>query len=234
MTGGAAGIQQHRFPRDLPRHRCRGRQPGSDQPALVDSGIRILFCDNALLPTARNAIATLDRNLDVIEIALPRGAADITHEDPIAGSRDVLRHRKGAPASSLGLIYTSGTTAPTTFPLDVGDLGYVDDEGHLFLTGRSSEVIISGGVNIYPAEIEAAAMELPYVEDAAAVGKPHEGDLGEQVALFVVARPGMMVRPLELLDDLSDRLAPYKLPRVIEVLNQLPRDENGKVYKSRL
>lgn len=123
---------------------------------------------------------------------------------------------------------------PTSFPLDVGDLGYVDEDGYLYLTGRTSEVIISGGVNIYPAEIEAAAMELPYVEDAAAVGRPHEGDLGEQVALFVVARPGMRVTSLELLDALSDRLAPYKLPRVIEVCAALPRDENGKVYKSRL
>jgi long-chain acyl-CoA synthetase len=110
----------------------------------------------------------------------------------------------------------------------------VDDDGYLFLTGRSTEVIISGGVNIYPAEIEAAAMGLPYVEDAAAVGRPHEGDLGEQVALYVVARPGHDVRSSQLLEALSERLASYKLPRIIEVLDHLPRDENGKVYKFKL
>lgn len=124
--------------------------------------------------------------------------------------------------------------AKTDFPIDVGDLGYLDGDGYLFLTGRSAEVVNVGGANVYPAEIEAAALEVECVEDAAAVGYPSDSDLGEEVALFVVLRPGQTSGNEELIRQLASRLAAYKLPRTIEIRSSLPRDDNGKVYKKRL
>lgn len=122
----------------------------------------------------------------------------------------------------------------TVFPIDVGDLGYLDLDGYLFLTGRSAEVVNVGGANVYPAEIEAAALEVASVEDAAAVGYSSDSDLGEEIALFVVLRPGATSGSEDLIRELASRLAAYKLPRTIEIRSSLPRDDNGKVYKKHL
>ncbi|WP_082083811.1 AMP-binding protein [Gordonia sihwensis] len=119
--------------------------------------------------------------------------------------------------------------------IDVGDIGYLDDDGFLYLSGRSSEVVIIGGTNVYPAEVEAAALSHPSIEDAAAVGVPAEhGDLGEQIVLHVVARPGTDVDPASVAAHLIDRLASVKMPRRIVVRGELPRDDNGKLYRKDL
>lgn len=119
--------------------------------------------------------------------------------------------------------------------IDVGDIGHVDDDGYVYLSGRSSEVVIIGGTNVYPAEIEAAALSHPNVEDAAAVGAPDErGDFGEQIVLYVVPRPHALIDPVELTAHLAERLASVKLPREIIVRPTLPRDDNGKLYRAGL
>ena len=118
----------------------------------------------------------------------------------------------------------------------VGDIGYQDEDGYLFLCDRSSDMIISGGVNIYPAEIEAELSCHPAVADVAVFGIPHE-DWGEEIKAVVQPAEGAEPGPeltQELQDYLAGRLAKYKLPRTIDYVAELPRDPNGKLYKRRL
>ncbi|MFI9407715.1 AMP-binding protein [Nocardia sp. NPDC052316] len=129
---------------------------------------------------------------------------------------------------------TDESASPVPGFLAVGDRGYLDDEGFLYLTGRSSELIISGGVNIYPAEIENAIMALDGVEDVAVFGIPHAGDLGEAVAAQVVPRPGAELTEEGIRAALVGQLASYKVPTVLRIVAELPRDDAGKISKRRL
>jgi long-chain acyl-CoA synthetase len=118
----------------------------------------------------------------------------------------------------------------------VGDIGYLDEDGFLFLNDRKADMIIAGGVNIYPAEIENELMLHPKVADAAVFGIPHE-DLGEEVKGVIEPVDGVEGTPeleREILEYLSGRLAKYKLPRSIDFIDEMPRDPNGKLYKRRL
>ncbi|MFI8853013.1 acyl-CoA synthetase [Streptomyces sp. NPDC053499] len=118
----------------------------------------------------------------------------------------------------------------------VGDLGYLDEDGYLFLRDRKIDLIISGGVNIYPAEIEAALLTHPAVADAAAFGVPHD-DWGEEVKAVVEPAPGRLPGPrlaAEILEHCAGRLAGYKCPRTVDFTDEMPRDPNGKLYKRRL
>ena len=115
----------------------------------------------------------------------------------------------------------------------VGDVGYLDEDGYLFLSGRSTELIISGGVNIYPAEIEGYLAAHPAVADVGVIGVPNQ-EWGEEVKAVVQLREG--VEPsAELADELiahcRDGLAGYKVPRSVDFREALPRTETGKLYK---
>ncbi|GAA1019474.1 acyl-CoA synthetase [Acrocarpospora pleiomorpha] len=118
----------------------------------------------------------------------------------------------------------------------VGDLGYLDEDGYLFLLGRTAEVIVSGGVNVYPAEVEAALLEHPGIADAGVVGVPDQ-EWGEIVCAVIqpteaarehAAGPGFRE---EIIAFCRDRIAGFKLPRRIEVVDSLPRGANGKLRK---
>jgi len=118
----------------------------------------------------------------------------------------------------------------------VGDHGYLDDDGYLFLTGRIAELIISGGVNIYPAEVDAALLNHPAVADAGTIGVPDD-EWGERVVAVVELREGHEpsdALAAELIAWCRDNLAHYKCPRRIEFLDELPRHDNGKLYRRRL
>ena len=119
----------------------------------------------------------------------------------------------------------------------VGDMGELDDEGFLYLRDRKIDMIVSGGVNIYPAEVEAALLSHPAVGDAAVFGIPHD-DWGEEVkAVVEPARRASRRRPSSpttLLAHCESMLARYKLPRSIDFIDAMPRDPNGKLYKRTL
>ena len=118
----------------------------------------------------------------------------------------------------------------------LGDVGYLDKDGHLFLTDRSVDLIISGGVNIYPAEIEAALITHPAVGDVAVIGVP-SGEWGEEVKAVVELQPGRSASPeleAELTAWCRGRLASFKVPRSVDFTEELPRQDNSKLYKQRL
>jgi len=172
---------------------------------------------------------------------------------PIAGSRVAIldEHGHALPAGDPGLIYLApytgerfeyqGDDAKTRACwrgdlVSVGDIGYVDDEGYLFVRGRASELIISSGMNIYPAEIEQALIAHPAVADCAVIGAPHEL-LGEVPHAIVQTAPGSEPSAdlsRELLRFLGERVAAMKLPRRIEYRATLPRDPNGKLLRRAL
>ena len=154
------------------------------------------------------------------------------------------------PAGDPGIVYFERDKAPFEYHNDaektlsaqhpkhpgwtaLGDVGYVDEEGFLFLTDRASFMIISGGVNIYPQEIENELIMHPKVEDVAVVGVPHS-EFGEEVKAVVQLVAGVAADEAlveELMSFARERLAAYKCPRSIDFEAELPRLETGKLYK---
>ncbi|MDX1884387.1 acyl-CoA synthetase [Mycolicibacterium sp. 120270] len=118
----------------------------------------------------------------------------------------------------------------------LGDMGYVGDDGYLYLTDRSTFTIVSGGVNIYPQEAENVLVMHPKLVDAAVFGVPNE-EFGEEVKAVVQPADGVQPGPeleAELIDYCRARLATYKCPRTVDFDAELPRDPNGKLYKRRI
>jgi long-chain acyl-CoA synthetase len=114
-----------------------------------------------------------------------------------------------------------------------GDLGYLDADGYLFLCDRKRDMVISGGVNIYPAEIEAVLHGLPGVHDCAVFGIP-DPEFGETLMAVVEPQPNAALDPAALRAALAEKLADYKVPRHIELRTGLPREDSGKIFKRRL
>jgi long-chain acyl-CoA synthetase len=157
---------------------------------------------------------------------------------------------KDVPAGQIGTVYMKMVGGEFEYYKDkaktaanrregfftVGDVGYLDEDGWLFLRDRKTDMIISGGVNIYPAEIEGELLTHPKVGDAAVFGIPHP-DWGEEVK--AVIEPAAEIAPSaelaqEILGYLRGRIAGYKVPRTIDFVDALPRDPNGKLYKRKL
>jgi malonyl-CoA/methylmalonyl-CoA synthetase len=114
-----------------------------------------------------------------------------------------------------------------------GDLGTFDADGYLSIVGRARDLIISGGYNVYPKEVELALDELPGVQEAAVIGVPH-ADFGEAVTAIVVAAKGAALDEAAIISALRSRLANYKLPKRVHIVEELPRNAMGKVQKNLL
>lgn len=129
---------------------------------------------------------------------------------------------------------TAGTYRGDLFT--IGDIGYLDEDGYLYLTDRQSNMIISGGVNIYPQETESHLVTHPKVYDVAVIGVPND-DLGEEVKAVVVPAPGCTPGPVlaeELIRYCREHIAHYKCPRTIDFVDELPRTATGKMQKRKL
>ncbi len=157
------------------------------------------------------------------------------------------------PVGESGLVYFEQPAATFTYHNDkektdstrhpkhdnwsaLGDVGYVDEDGFLFLTDRATFMIISGGVNIYPQEIEDAMVMHPKVQDVAVIGVPNE-EMGEEVKAIVQLENGVAANEdvaAELMTYTRDNVAHYKCPRSIDFMEELPRSEAGKLYKRQL
>jgi len=115
----------------------------------------------------------------------------------------------------------------------VGDMGYQDEDGYLYLCDRKRDMIISGGVNIYPAEIESVLIQMPGVRDCAVFGIPDE-EFGEQICAHVEPLPGAALDAASVRSFLGQHVARYKVPKVVELSASLPREDSGKIFKRKL
>ena len=114
-----------------------------------------------------------------------------------------------------------------------GDLARVDEDGYIYIVGRAKDLVISGGFNVYPKEVEAEIDALDGVLESAVFGIQH-ADFGEAVTAVVVARPGATLSEAAILSALGPRLAKFKTPKQIVFVNSLPRNAMGKVQKAAL
>jgi acyl-CoA synthetase (AMP-forming)/AMP-acid ligase II len=114
-----------------------------------------------------------------------------------------------------------------------GDAGYLDTEGYLYLKDRIKDMVVSGGENIYPVEVENAIAHHPAVVDVAVIGIPNE-KYGESLLAFVVLSDGATMSSEELVEFCRDRIAGYKIPRQLEIIQEMPRNPSGKILKKEL
>jgi long-chain acyl-CoA synthetase len=115
----------------------------------------------------------------------------------------------------------------------LGDVGYLDEDGYLFICDRARDMVISGGVNIYPAEIEMALLAMPGVRDCAVFGIPDE-EFGEKLCAHIEPVPAIPLSADEVAVFLRERLADFKVPQVIKFETALPREDSGKIIKRKL
>jgi long-chain acyl-CoA synthetase len=114
-----------------------------------------------------------------------------------------------------------------------GDRGYIDEDGYLFLRDRKKDMVISGGVNIYPAEIEAVLLQMPGVRDCAVFGIPDE-EFGESLCAYIEPDQGAALSADGVRSYARVNMAGYKVPKRVEFSSSLPREDSGKIFKRKL
>ncbi len=173
-------------------------------------------------------------------------AAPGTVGRPLRGTKIELRdeHGRPVPTGEQGRIfvanpmlfegYTDGATKQFSGGfMQTGDVGHVDTEGRLFVDGREDDMIVSGGENVFPEEVEDLLVRHPAVSDAAVVGVPDD-DFGQRLVAYVVSSPGVSPTAAELRDYVRDHLARHKTPRDVLIVDELPRNPTGKLLRRRL
>ncbi len=154
----------------------------------------------------------------------PNVSGTIYHQLPPGGAFTYYKDDKKTQSSRVGDYFT------------MGDMGYFDDDGYLFLTGRSAETIISGGVNIYPQEVDNELIKHDAVADSSTVGVPHD-EWGEQVKAVILLKPGYEASDAlaqEILGFARTSLPAFKVPRTLDFVTELPRSEAGKIQRGKV
>ncbi|MFN3512833.1 MAG: AMP-binding protein [Phenylobacterium sp.] len=154
----------------------------------------------------------------------PGVAGTIYHQLPPGGGFTYYKDEAKTQANRVGDYFT------------MGDVGYFDEDGYLFLTGRNAETIISGGVNIYPQEVDNELIKHPAVADSATVGVPHD-EWGEQVKAVILLKPGYEPSEelaQEILEFGRANLPGFKVPRSLDFVTELPRSEAGKIQRNKV
>jgi len=213
---------------------------------VLTESIKAFGCDFMQvygLTETTGAITQLDPDAHRPELLRSCGAAY-----PWVELRCVDANGDDVPTGTVGEIWTRSdqnmagyhnkpeATAEAITPdgwFKTGDAGYLDEEGHLFIHDRVKDMIVSGGENIYPAEIENVLSQHPSVGDVGVIGVP-DPKWGETVKAVVVAKPGATVDEAELIAFARERLAGFKLPRSVDVVDELPRNPSGKILKKDL
>ena len=223
------------------------------------SSLRVVFSAGSQLP-ATVALRTMDllgevvynlygsTEVSVATLATPADvrAAPTSVGRPTLGVRLRLldEHGKEVPRGSIGRIFV-GTTSPfegytggggkeiVDGMLSTGDVGHLDERGRLYIDGRDDEMIVSGGENVFPREIEELLVTHHGIADAAAIGV-EDAEFGQRLRAFVVLRPGATLGAEEVRTFVRDNLARYKVPRDVVFLEELPRNPTGKILKREL
>jgi len=207
--------------------------------AYLEFGVRI---SHAYGLTEGGGLATQLDPAEAFDHLGSAGKACVTVELRIVGEGGIDQ-----PAGEVGEIWQRGPStmsgywrnpqatarALTDGWVHTGDLGYLTSDGYLTVVGRIKDVIITGGMNVYPADVESVVLSHPAVAEAAVVGVPHEV-YGETVEAVVVLKPGATLTIDELRPFVLERLADYKAPRLLRIVDALPRTASGKVLKSEL
>jgi malonyl-CoA/methylmalonyl-CoA synthetase len=179
------------------------RLPGSVGPALKGTAIRVTNAESGAIEPNPDAIGTLQ----------------VKGPNVFAGYWQDEEKTRGE------------FTADGWFK--TGDVGRIDNNGYVHIVGRAKDLVISGGYNVYPKEVETELDALAGVLESAVFGVPHP-DFGEGVTAAVVAKPGAVLSEKAIIDAVKARLARYKVPKRILVVDELPRNTMGKVQKNAL
>jgi fatty-acyl-CoA synthase len=223
------------------------------------SAVNVIFCAGSQLPAdvatrAADLLGEVIYNLygstevSVATLATPEDIriAPQSVGKPALGARIRILDDHGAelPQGETGRIFV-GTTSPfegytggghkevVDGMMSTGDVGHFDENGRLFIDGRDDEMIVSGGENVFPREVEELLVTHPAIADAAAIGVD-DPDFGKRLRAFVVTRPGQEVSEEEVQAFVKDNLARYKSPREVLFLDDLPRNPTGKILKREL
>jgi long-chain acyl-CoA synthetase len=208
--------------------RLSDRLPGAD--LLVGYGLTEFGAVSRTPSGDRGGhLGSVGRPLDGVEVRVvgedgAEAGAGRVGEITVRGSSPPRSYYKDADAS--GVVWRHGW-------LHTGDLGYLDSDGFIWVTGRAKDVIIRGGLNIVPRDVEEVLLSHPDVVDAVVVGIPHDV-LGEDVATWVVLRDGSVVTTDDLRSFMLEQLADYKVPRSVHLVDELPRNASGKVVNDEL
>src|SRR6266542_3261124 len=188
-------------------------------------------------PLAPNTLMTLVERLPQASVSNSYGMTEAGPAFIVMPQEEVTKRvgsvGKPIPPMEIKIVDDDDATASTWTRdgwLRSGDLGYLDDDGFLYLVGRKKDLIVRGGHNVYPTDIESVILEHPAVREAAVVGIPHDV-LGEDIAAFVVRKPDTAVAGDELKSFCAEHLADYKRPRHVTFVDELPRNATGKVMK---